>query len=567
MKAGRYLAVGLLVAAVFCHSDAGSDTAFSLLRALPERHFFFVEPDELAPGAPSLAHEQVLYQIERARYRIEAYVYGLDDPDLIAALTRASARGVDVSLVGSQDQDYSGIDRTGLVLQLRDRTGLQHMKAILIDQRVFIAGTGNFTRSGFFHNDNVFFALPVDAETAQQLSRSLASEEGLLEPVRLPFAGRMLCGPRDGRQIQRTILRAILDARSSIQFMMFSHTDPLITAALLIQARRGVRIEAIYDDAGNNGRFTSGSEAEQLNGELGLNLGARVYLEGNRSVFERHGQLHGGHLHHKTLIVDGRRVLTGSYNWSLSARDRNRETFFEFQDPRVARIFVNAFEKARARARPMPRSPLNPDRPYTIQPNDAHSVRLAGESQANARLSLFLGDGICFRALHFGLLPEVPGGLVHFEDAATASAGPHDLPLLASESATAWLSPGGGWSNANRGVSDCGLPRVVQAAAVRSVSLAEGWIWFREPRSFDSFYSVGPDGATGPEPLSAIAPDFYRFAPQTIGDRLLFFLGPQSGETSGACVQSGAALDPTIRDLRAALLMDGGPPLPCVANE
>jgi phosphatidylserine/phosphatidylglycerophosphate/cardiolipin synthase-like enzyme len=87
-------------------------------------------------------------------------------------------------------------------------------------------------------------------------------------------------------------------------------------------------------------------EAEQVKSNTGTEFdpfrqaGLDVRLDGN-----------DGQMHHKVFIVDGRIVITGSYNFSRSAEERNDENVVIIYDERVARFFLEEFERVYARAR------------------------------------------------------------------------------------------------------------------------------------------------------------------------------------------------------------------------
>jgi phosphatidylserine/phosphatidylglycerophosphate/cardiolipin synthase-like enzyme len=48
-------------------------------------------------------------------------------------------------------------------------------------------------------------------------------------------------------------------------------------------------------------------------------------------------------MHHKFAIIDNRLLLTGSYNWTLSANNRNDENLMAIDDPEIIKIFQNQF--------------------------------------------------------------------------------------------------------------------------------------------------------------------------------------------------------------------------------
>jgi phosphatidylserine/phosphatidylglycerophosphate/cardiolipin synthase-like enzyme len=52
----------------------------------------------------------------------------------------------------------------------------------------------------------------------------------------------------------------------------------------------------------------------------------------------------GGKLHVKLVVIDGRQVLSGSYNWTKSAKNKNTELLLHFKDPATVRRFAKLFE-------------------------------------------------------------------------------------------------------------------------------------------------------------------------------------------------------------------------------
>jgi phosphatidylserine/phosphatidylglycerophosphate/cardiolipin synthase-like enzyme len=48
----------------------------------------------------------------------------------------------------------------------------------------------------------------------------------------------------------------------------------------------------------------------------------------------------GDKLHHKLAVIDGRTVITGSFNWSPSAAHQNDETLLVIESPLLAKHFT-----------------------------------------------------------------------------------------------------------------------------------------------------------------------------------------------------------------------------------
>ena len=55
-------------------------------------------------------------------------------------------------------------------------------------------------------------------------------------------------------------------------------------------------------------------------------------------------------LHHKVIVIDARTVLTGSYNFTGSAEKDNDENLVIVDDPNLARIYLDEFERVYAQA-------------------------------------------------------------------------------------------------------------------------------------------------------------------------------------------------------------------------
>ena len=82
--------------------------------------------------------------------------------------------------------------------------------------------------------------------------------------------------------------------------MAFVLTHDLIGAALRRAAGRGPEVAGVFE---RSGATTDAAEYNLLR-----QAGMSVYLDGNPN-----------HMHHKVIVVDGRTVVTGSFNFSASA--------------------------------------------------------------------------------------------------------------------------------------------------------------------------------------------------------------------------------------------------------
>lgn len=114
-------------------------------------------------------------------------------------------------------------------------------------------------------------------------------------------------------------------SNKSVCAMIYSFTNDDIAAAFIRARQRGVDIKISMDKQQHT---VSGSEYQTL---LNNSIPTRVD--------ERSGLMHN-----KVAVIDGKIVITGSYNWSNAAEERNRENLIIIQDPALAATYQNNCE-------------------------------------------------------------------------------------------------------------------------------------------------------------------------------------------------------------------------------
>ena len=131
--------------------------------------------------------------------------------------------------------------------------------------------------------------------------------------------------PDDG--VAAHILEILNAAEESIYFLAFSFTTDEFGEAIRAKAENGLTIAGVM-------------EAQQVKSNIGTEYdffkqaGLDVYLDGNE-----------GQMHHKTMIVDGNIVITGSYNFSRSAETRNDENLVVFHNQKIADFYMKEFQR------------------------------------------------------------------------------------------------------------------------------------------------------------------------------------------------------------------------------
>ncbi len=100
----------------------------------------------------------------------------------------------------------------------------------------------------------------------------------------------------------------LASADKTVDLALYSLTKDDIAQAIIETHQRGVRVRLVIDKAQAGGKHADDEKLE----EAGI-------------VVRRMGGMRGGLMHHKFAIIDGKTVLTGSYNWTKGGTLRNSE--------------------------------------------------------------------------------------------------------------------------------------------------------------------------------------------------------------------------------------------------
>ena len=256
-------------------------------------------------------------------------------------------------------------------------SGLMHHKFVVIDDRIVITGSANFTSSGI-HGDagkastrgNVNHLLRFDSpELAAVFRREFEllwgdgpggeqdSRFGLAKraagvqrvmvgrtPVEVLFAPHPKRNPAHGLNWLAELLGS---AQRSIDMALFVFSAQQLADVLEERANDGVKIRLVADPG-----FASRSFSEVLD-LLGVALPDRdCKLEANNQPFAQPIRgvgtprlARGDKLHHKFAVIDKKTVITGSFNWSPSAAHTNDETLLVIHSPQLAKHFTREMDR------------------------------------------------------------------------------------------------------------------------------------------------------------------------------------------------------------------------------
>ena len=123
---------------------------------------------------------------------------------------------------------------------------------------------------------------------------------------------------------QKEIIKNINQAQAFINIAMYIFTDKEIALPLVKARERGVKVRLYLDKDQVDYKY---SQSRFL-----VQKGIKTRISSNNYI-----------MHNKFAIIDNRLLLTGSYNWTFSANNRNDENLMIIDDPEIIEIFQNQF--------------------------------------------------------------------------------------------------------------------------------------------------------------------------------------------------------------------------------
>ena len=257
-------------------------------------------------------------------------------------------------------------------------SGLMHHKFVVVDNRLVLAGSANFTVGGIHQEPtepesrgNVNHLLRIESPILASLFReefeilwgdgpdgqanSVFGVKKPLRPARAVAVGNsrvtVQFSPTSKRQPWENssnglIAQAVARATSQVDLALFVFSEQKIADALQGSAQGGVSVRALIDPGF---AFRPYSEALDL---MGHRLTQDCKAEADNRPWSQPlntvgvPELRpGDSLHHKFAVLDRRAVITGSHNWSKAANQTNDETVLLIDSPVVAAHFQREFER------------------------------------------------------------------------------------------------------------------------------------------------------------------------------------------------------------------------------
>lgn len=298
--------------------------------------------------------EKLIRFIDSARTSIHIAAFEFDLTNVADALIAAKARGVDVRWVTDDEHGLGADDDPGhgqfamlqsAGIEVRDdlgRSAFMHNKFWIFDRETVWTGSTNITRNGVYDQNNnvIVIRSPELAEVYErEFDEMWDGQFGARSPSTLADQAPVVNGTQilviftsEDSALENVIIPFVQGAQSSVYFMAFSFTDYPLADAMIQRRLRDLDVAGVFE------AFGSTSESAEM----------RTLFCGDVPVRQ---DGNGGFLHHKVIIVDERYVITGSLNFSTRAETTNDENVIILDNPGIARLYVEEFERVWALGR------------------------------------------------------------------------------------------------------------------------------------------------------------------------------------------------------------------------
>ena len=123
-----------------------------------------------------------------------------------------------------------------------------------------------------------------------------------------------------------TIIKAIGQAQKTIKVQAYSFTNADIAKALLDASKRGVQVRVVLDKSQETEKYTSATFL--------ANSGVPVRIDDDFAI-----------AHNKIMILDEETIITGSFNFTKAAEERNAENVLVIRgNKELARLYLHNWQ-------------------------------------------------------------------------------------------------------------------------------------------------------------------------------------------------------------------------------
>ncbi len=269
-----------------------------------------------------------------------------------------------VQLKGIQSIDVHDLPDGVQPAPIEGDGALMHSKYMIRDDRDVWMGTANFTEDGWGLQDNNVLIFTNAAELAQYYATDFdelwrygrIAGTGKDDHGELTVNGDELevdFSPGDGKSIDQRLAELVGTAKSTLHVASMDISSLLVLQALDKAIENGVKLTGVYDGPQMGGVEKSWARSNRSADKANLWNRVKPHLSAKKSrPFNPH-DANGTYnfMHNKTMVVDGKMLHTGSFNFSSNAT-RNAENVVNLNDSGLAEKAASYIEQLAQRYKP-----------------------------------------------------------------------------------------------------------------------------------------------------------------------------------------------------------------------
>lgn len=292
--------------------------------------------------------------IVAAKESVDIALRNLNLDSMANALIVANRRGIVIRVVAETDSmtdksDFQLLKDAGIAVVEDQQPGLMNNRFVVIDHKEVWTGSLSYDLDGVFREYNTLIRInspEVAADYTKEFNEMF--ENSQFGPLVVPETPNpsvdiqgtqveVLFSPDD--IVSARLSQLIAESQQSISFLAYSFASSELGTAIRAKAADGVTVGGVveFDLIDPNQPSPNPNLVEEFN-----------YFQqaGIKILPERHPEV----LNHKIMIIDGKIVVVGSYDFTNRAEIENDENVLIIHNEMIARKFMEEFQRVATRA-------------------------------------------------------------------------------------------------------------------------------------------------------------------------------------------------------------------------
>ena len=319
----------------------------------PWFELYFIDPTSpFAQREVGSVDDILSASIIAARQSVDVALKALSVESITKALITVARRGVPVRVITETESltgrsNFQTLRDAGIPVIDDQQPGLMNNKFIVIDHSQVWTGSVDYNVSGVFREYNAVIRVnsqEIAADYTKEFDEMFVNSQfGRLVVPETPYPSVIIQGTQvdvlfspDDFVVDR--LRLLLEgAQQSIYFLAYSFGSNDLGNIIREKAAQGIVVGGVLESDQVNSEAANPNQVEELN--LFRQAGLDIRLDGNTEV-----------MNHKIMIIDGRIVVMGSYDFTNRAENENDENVLIIYDEKIAQKFMEEFERVQSHA-------------------------------------------------------------------------------------------------------------------------------------------------------------------------------------------------------------------------